>query len=73
MYAFVLFTGELADDTREVLELVSTASPLTKQKTVRCFKENIKMDDGKNFEIEHIKKKVSLELIPAQKITISHY
>ncbi|GLH14158.1 Protein of unknown function [Gryllus bimaculatus] len=48
----LISTGELAD----AASLQGTPLPLTKQKTVRCYKENIKKDDGKNFEIEKIRK-----------------
>jgi hypothetical protein len=36
----------------------SSDGPMTQHKKVRCFKENVKKDDDKNYEIEQIRKKV---------------
>ncbi|XP_049828777.1 WAG22 antigen-like [Schistocerca gregaria] len=51
----------LAAETDSLLQAAShgaapTAEPLTKSKTVRCFKQNVLRDDGRNYEVEHIRK-----------------
>ncbi|XP_047115591.1 protein argonaute 18-like [Schistocerca piceifrons] len=51
----------LAAETDSLLQaaghgVAPTAEPLTKSKTVRCFKQNVLRDDGRNYEVEHIRK-----------------
>ncbi|XP_046998520.1 glycine-rich cell wall structural protein 1-like [Schistocerca americana] len=51
----------LAAETDSLLQAAGhgaapTAEPLTKSKTVRCFKQNVLRDDGRNYEVEHIRK-----------------
>jgi hypothetical protein len=62
IYFFLLLaTGELGSALYSHSSPETSGSsdgPTTHHKKVRCFTENVKKDDDRNYEIEQIRKKV---------------